>query len=824
MMKTMTAAALLLTGATASAAPAQWRSHPTFDTNVTHLVDTPDVLYILARPQRLDSGISYLASEIYTLFAFDKEAGEMRPYSIDNYLSAPLIAKAAYNSEKDYLLLVYSDSNIDLLYADGHTVNIPGLMSASLSTGKNVNSITFDPEKSRAYLATDFGYVALNDEKGEIAESRIYGSPLRSAARSGDLMLLLDGDGRLLYAPAYSPRLSLSDYRQGDEYPQADAFLPLDGALCALTQPGATSDAVVLLQTDGSAPVVKSRIPAGIVNVEKTRDGWLITSSSSLIALKGDGSHTTTQRQSDDEGLVASSYDGVEYWFSVPRKGVRSKRLSGESTWTLTRDLIHPDAPAPFIANAMAYTRQWGTMVVNHGYDMNFTGNSSPEPILLSTFKDGEWTDYGPAYLNPEQEKVMWNPIGLAPDPSDPSKVFFGSVIHGIVRLNLDDPQDILHLSRANDPTRNLPGFVEVSEVMDAWSAMCHFSAPKFDSKRTMWTSFNNMNLTPRRLQLWYWPEADRLASTTAASYRPMGILSVEGSESSNFDMLLPLVSNGHSNILVHAGGLAGPITVIDHNGTPDDTSDDRVARIQNKPYDQDGLPVEWYQVQCLHEDTSTGLVWVGTNFGVFTFSPDRIFDAPDNVTRIKVARNDGTGLADYLLNEVSVNCITADDSGRKWFATSGAGIVCTSSDGRTIVSEHTTDTDRMPDDVVYSIVYNPETRSIMASTAKGIAELTVQGGGGGEDSSSVRIMPNPVGPDYYGYVEIDGLPDNALVKIVDGAGSLVKELGRAEGGAAQWDTTNLNQRKVRSGVYYVLVSGPEGSGESNAGKVLIVR
>ncbi len=86
---------------------------------------------------------------------------------------------------------------------------------------------------------------------------------------------------------------------------------------------------------------------------------------------------------------------------------------------------------------------------------------------------------------------------------------------------------------------------------------------------------------------------------------------------------------------------------------------------------------------------------------------------------------------------------------------------------------------------------------------------------------SLVRAFPNPVTPDYYGYVTIDGLPESALVKIVDSEGNLVRELGRAEGGSIQWDILNLYGKRVRTGVYFVLSS--TSNGEANVAKILVM-
>ena len=89
--------------------------------------------------------------------------------------------------------MVYSNYDIDLIYDNGDVVNIPAYRLVSLSYSKMVNSISFSSTGDMIYLATDFGYVAINAVKHEVAESGIYGEALTSVARIGDRLLAIRG-------------------------------------------------------------------------------------------------------------------------------------------------------------------------------------------------------------------------------------------------------------------------------------------------------------------------------------------------------------------------------------------------------------------------------------------------------------------------------------------------------------------------------------------------------------------------------------------------------------------------------------------------------
>ena len=83
------------------------------------------------------------------------------------------------------------------------------------------------------------------------------------------------------------------------------------------------------------------------------------------------------------------------------------------------------------------------------------------------------------------------------------------------------------------------------------------------------------------------------------------------------------------------------------------------------------------------------------------------------------------------------------------------------------------------------------------------------------------NVFPNPVRPHYAGDIAVTGLANNATVKITDIAGTLVYQT-KALGGTAIWNGRDYNGDHVRSGVYLVLSSNPEG-GETCISKVAVL-
>ena len=208
------------------------------------------------------------------------------------------------------------------------------------------------------------------------------------------------------------------------------------------------------------------------------------------------------------------------------------------------------------------------------------------------------------------------------------------------------------------------------------------------------------------------------------------------------------------------------------------------------------------------------GQIWIGTDLGPFVISNSDDFLTDENFTytQVKIARNDGTDYADYLLSGVSISCIAVDAANRKWIGTSSNGIYLISADGQEMIQHFTTENSPLISDEILSIAVNPHTGEVMIGTFKGLMSYMSDANTPSDslDKDNVRVYPNPVTPDYNGPITIDGLTMNAEVKITTITGQIVY-MGRANGGLFTWNGKNKNGERVSSGVYNIISTNAEG-------------
>lgn len=805
-----------------------WQLYNTFDNEVESVFDTPEKTYFLVHAQSYNPGVADNDTKLCFLFTLDKNSDETRAYNANNFLSQSLISNAYYNALGHYLLIVYEDLTIDLLYDDGAVKTIQALKSYISPIGKGVRGISFAPELNRAYLAADFGYIEIDDDKGEIASSGIFDSPIDRVIRAGDQLLLLQ-DGKILQSALSGNHMTLDDFTStdwagGDVVTNLVSISPKKCLFAKLLN-GKEEHYILTFDETKSNPTRNSIGSFEGAAIAENKDGLLLTRTSQMVEIDREtGERQFIGRRSDDYAVACGSWNLQDAFFAKPRTGFYSLHRESDNSWTVTREVARPNAPAVFRSNSMQYTPDLGMLVNTHGIDNNFSNHNAPNPILLSGLKSGEWSMYGLPYIYQGQDLRIMNPCGFARDPDNPDLFYFGSVTNGMLRYDITGNTPELHMTRSDD-TSTQEGHVGVQAPYSYWPNAFMILYPKFDTSGNLVMAHVNTETKKYEPELWIWSSENRKASVSADTFKPFKKISLKAlGEPNSKANAIPLTTQGRRNMIVYLipATYDENFMVYDHNGTIDDETDDRMATMKDL-YDQDGS-VSCHYIYCAIEDPSTGLVWVGTDNGVFTFNPVEAFTSPGKVNRIKVSRNDGTSLADYLLNGISVNNISIDGRGRKWFSLSSGGIVCTSADGKSIVSEINTDNSTLPSDNVYATCYNPASNSMMIATSAGICEYYLSGQASEGDEAKVRAYPNPVSPDYYGYVTIDGLEDDCIVKICDSAGNIVREIGPAQGGRVQWDVCGFDLNRVESGVYFVLASsGAGGDGFNEVSKILVI-
>jgi streptogramin lyase len=225
--------------------------------------------------------------------------------------------------------------------------------------------------------------------------------------------------------------------------------------------------------------------------------------------------------------------------------------------------------------------------------------------------------------------------------------------------------------------------------------------------------------------------------------------------------------------------------------------------------------------VRTLEFDDQNRL-WIGTLKGLrVLFNVAGFFDAgADTETRPIIIEENGVG--QELLAQLTVTDIEVDGANNKWISTASSGVFYFSSNGQETLLRFTKDNSPLPSNNVQDIAIDELDGRVYFATVNGLVAFDGSSTAPRDDLENVYAFPNPVRPGFSGNVTIDGLTDNANVKITDIEGNLVFET-TSQGGSVLWDTTAFGKYKVASGVYMVLITTDDFL-ETKVSKIMIVR
>lgn len=755
-----------------------WKIHSIFGNKPNKVIDTKDIVYFMS-----DS----------TLYSYNKAQNEHESFTKRNKLSDITIRNIVYNFDKKYLLIVYKNSNIDFLYDNGKIINLPDIKDAILTSSKNINDINFKGD--RVYVATDFGYVVLNDIKHEVAESQNYNKKIKSIAPIGEYLFISD-DSKLYVGKLKDIHPTLSTFQATNIAKGIDRLIPLNDNSFIYFE-GWTYKAVI--GADPTQLDLYTVFNTSIVGDQITSKGVLLQAKNQYKILDKEAKEIEVGNiPSALQSSFIGSYGGDKNFWILDKNGLKNSKIDN-GTETVLSDYFKPNASTvlnPY--NTFYNTAQNKLYVINTGSN-RFVG-SYTDLAAYNTLDGAFWNDITPTTFvtsngsgTKNKAQGAYQPV-LHPD--DPNTFFVGSWFEGAYKIS--EGKQVAKYDWTNSPM-NLDWY-------------CCAVGLQFDKNKNLWiVEADGKN----QLMVLPYSKLSQATLTAADWYVPV----VPGMK---LDKKAKFIITKKDDLKIFTSGVYGSLFyVLDDNGTPNIASDD-VSKSYTSFIDQDEKSYEWLYMNCFAEDKN-GKLWIGTDNGVVETIPANSIKNNFRVNRIKVPRNDGTQYADYLLENTDVTCIAVDGSNRKWIGTFNAGVFLVSEDGSKIINNFTMSNSYLTSNQIVSVTCNPNNNSVYIGTPYGITEYSSDSSPAEENYDNVYAYPNPVRPDYTGWITIRGLMDNSLIKIADAAGNVFSS-GRSSGGMYIWDGCNSSGEKVKTGVYFVFASQNENGSSSGAvTKILIV-
>lgn len=730
----------------------------------------------------------YVKSSSGSLFTYNIQTEETAELTRITGLSDSKVQFLAHSPEADVLAVVYSNGNIDFIDSEGAIYNLPDVKNKSMMGDKTIYG--YHQEGDKLYIGMGIGLVVINMALREVEASYLFGLQCDLAFTYGDRLYMSDTDG-LHYCP-----LSLNAYDRNNwstlttvRVKDIATFQQDSTTVCWMVMQDKTTQ---ILSQEGQ--MTRFSDFAYFTSI-KPMNGYVFMRGNGLMMIDPQDQSFAWATYAPFGMVVDFVAAGDSLYYMLHQTtGLCLARLTERKKWgSLNMEILWDGVAMNGLRADALYQLTYAHGILG-GIASDpttlYSGGVNDLDGVLSTLEDGVWHNTTAATLSPPLNSTyaFRALTSLAADPVTPGRYYVGSIYEGFYHVEGDSL--LAHYDHTN------------SNIESLWVDRVASILP--DADGNVW--FANAGVT------------DVLKCHTAdgewRSYPISGFSKV-----SYVSRLMQAVNDPYRFkwLVSPRNGCA----LYYDGGTPTDLSDDESAAFSSMT-DQDGNSITPTSYHDAVEDR-TGKVWILTTSGPFVVdSQIEAFNNPGRVRRVKIPRNDGTNLADYLLAGVNTQCMVVDAADRKWIGTKGSGLYLLSSDGLEQIEHFTQDNCPLPDDDILSLAIDDESGTLFISTNGGTLTYKTDAVGGSQSFDKVYCWPNPVRPDYEGDLHVTGLMDRSEVRITDVNNNVIFAT-TSSGGMISWNLRNASSHRVKSGVYLIYGRSEDGK-KDVVTKLLVVR
>lgn len=751
----------------------EWRTHLPYD----KVIDVA-----------LAGDIVFAATE-YSMFTYNINDNSVSRFDKVKGLSDVGISKIGYSQDQNLVVVAYSNTNIDIIQSDGSIINIPDIKDKDILGNKTINNILFKNEY--AYLSCGFGIVVLDIKRYEIHDTYYIGPDGNAidvlCMTYNDTSFFASTESGIYYADVNANNLAdfnqwIKDYKIPNPNSAFNIIEKIGNNLIAnfynLNEYG--GDTLYLYNGTNWTYFDQSNNSRHFQVFSYDEEVYVVNRFNiSLYDIGGDEIQKFWSINGEEyHPLAMDKADNEFLWIGDDSKGLIKN-------WAVFNgEFIKPNGPKT--KNVFSIDAEGKNVWVAPG-GRQATGAKLYQKDGIFSFIDGTWINHNGS--NTDILDTISDMVEVKVDPINTNIAYIATFQQGVLKFENNEFSAV---------------FDDQNSTLQPWVAnptLINVSGLDFDNQNNLWCANTG---APNILSV-------KKANNDWKSYYLGGSLS-------GIDVGFLMVDNYNQKWIIKRTD--GYIIVYNDGNTIDDQSDDQV-RVLSSATGNGAIPGS--KVYSFAADLD-GEVWVGSDKGVCVFySPDRIFEPGANfdAQQILVPRNDGSGLADILLETEVVTAITVDGANRKWIGTERAGVFYLSEDGIEQLAHFTTSNSPLLSDNISSITIDSD-GEVFIGTANGLISYKSTTIPPPPPGSPVYAYPNPVRENYNGVIAIKGVPVNSNVKITDTYGNLAYET-TSEGAQAIWDGYNFDGRRAATGVYLVFVSNDDGS-EKLVTKILVIR
>lgn len=707
----------------------------------------------------------------------DNEINKLTKINGLSDVGVTLLRKNDYN---DNLLVIYSNTNIDVIKPNGDIINISDIKRKIITGKKVINEVFFNA--NIAYVSCGFGIIVFDTDKLEIKDTYYIGNGITTQ----EVYQVTKNDSAFFAATINGiyyglVNANLTNYQNWKPLNIGLASGPYNSIVnfkgnvitnySEYYKSGAyDKDTLYNLTNAGWQKYTINLNSVGSTNYKlydySKYNKLLIVDKNGLCDYAPSGSRTSylTNYGFDYVKINDVFFDNSSFWIADRNYGLIK---SGGAIWT-PNEKININGPENNYVNDLDCKNG---VLYNAPTDLGGAWNNQYQFPTLSSYSDYSWTR-----INHSTFDSIKDINCVAIDPNDNTHVSYGSWGKGVLEMR----NNLLYKIHN---TTNSTLKAAYGSSYDA-----RVGGLDYDENSNLWAvaSLNNKFLNVL------------MKNGTWINFDFSAISSV------NQNAIMPINPNA-GKVLVDKNNQVwiqlarGNGMVVFKPGSSYSQPNTSNAKVISMAKGSGALPS--LDVRCMAED-NIGSIWVGSAKGISVFyNPENIFNGGNWDSQQILIDQDGQ--VKILLENDVITSISVDGVNRKWIGTESSGVYCLSADGQQEIYHFTKDNSPLYSNSIKDVVNDETTGDVFIATEEGIQSYRTSIIKGFEEYTNVHAYPNPVRPGYSGTIIITGLVDESEVKITDVSGNLVWST-KSQGGQVEWDMKSFSGTKAVNGVYIV--------------------
>lgn len=722
------------------------------------------------------------------LLSYYIQNGEKTLRTATDYLSDVEITALGYEPLSDAVFIGYQNGNVDMLFGE-QIINLNAILVSSVSGIKQINKIV--AHDGNVYLATGFGIVVINVKRREVRDTYYPtggNQGIVDLAFSNDSIYALTNNGLMVGALAnnfladqsqwiaanYLPNYQETGIYNAIETFQDKLFIAYNDEVYngdTLFQWDYTNLSVFMDETELNG--LSSDVERLFVNT----DGAVFDFGTDFTQqeLIYQYSHGLFPRP------VNTVYANGHYYIADLRSGLV------KAVNAFASNLINFEGPR----FSDAYKLNWnnGKLAVSAG-GLASSNNPSFSNKGAYTFSAEKWVSFSTSNQSMISNTTLWDFVSCAVNPRNTDEVAFGTYSFVPLVRSIDGVTitDTFGFGNAE---------LEPTSLGNGWG---HISDLVYDGRSNLWM-LNSFTAQPLKV---------------LTSDDEWITFNIGGGVGNRRTTRLVIDNNNVKWFAVQGLG----VVAFDDNGTLDDPSDDRYRVLTTDPNSGD-LPNANVETLAVDFDNN---IWVGTPEGMrVLYNSRNVFDADPgqfNFQRLLIEFGENV---EIVLGSTHITSIEIDGGNRKWIGTANSGVFLFSPDGLTVIKNFTAQNSPLLSNTIYDMAIDEFTGEVFFATSEGLVSYRSDASTGDNSYSNVTVFPNPVYPDYFGPITIQGIAANSDVRITDVSGKLVYQTV-SNGGTATWHGRTLDGKRATTGVYLIWTTiDSENEKGRKVGKVVFI-